>query len=110
MDGLSGAKRQYYRQDVNVRSRPFTQAPSASRRARPPKRILLNGYEYYDNACSERFFHSLKVEAFHGEKFETRAQMRETVFEYIEVDFNRQRMHSYLDYQSPEEFEQQKLA
>ncbi len=64
----------------------------------------------YDNACSESFFHSLKVEAIHGEKFETRAQMRETVFEYIEVDYNRQRMHSYLDYQSPEEFEQQKLA
>ena len=64
----------------------------------------------YDNACSESFFHSLKVEAIHGETFETRAQMRETVFEYIEVDYNRQRMHSYLDYLSPEEFEQQKLA
>ena len=64
----------------------------------------------YDNACSESFFHSLKVETIHGEKFETRAQMRETVFEYIEVDYNRQRMHSYLDYQSPEEFEQQILA
>ena len=64
----------------------------------------------YDNACSESFFHSLKVEAIHGEKFETRAQMRETVFGYIEVDYNRQRLHSYLDYQSPEEFEQQKLT
>ena len=64
----------------------------------------------YDNACSESFFHSLKVEAIHGETFETRAQMRETVFEYIEVDYNRQRMHSYLDYLSPEEFEQQKLG
>ena len=56
----------------------------------PPKRILLNGYEYYDKACSERFFHSLKVEAFHSEKFETRAQMRATVFEYIEVNYHRQ--------------------
>jgi transposase InsO family protein len=55
-------------------------------------------------------FHSLKVEAIHGEKFETRAQMRETVFKYIEVDYNRQRMHNYLDYQNPEEFEQLKLA
>ena len=64
----------------------------------------------YDNACSESFFHSLKVEAIHGEQFETRQQIRETVFEYIEVDYNRQRMHSYLDYLSPEEFEQQKLA
>ena len=64
----------------------------------------------YDNACSESFFHSLKIEAIHGERFETRQQMRETVFEYIEVDYNRQRMHSYLDYLSPEEFEQQKLG
>ncbi len=64
----------------------------------------------YDNACSESFFHSLKVEAIHGERFETRSQMREIVFEYIEVDYNRQRLHSYLDYRSPDEFEQQKIA
>jgi transposase InsO family protein len=56
------------------------------------------------------FFHSLKVEAIHGEKFEARAQMRETVFEYIDVNYNRQRMHSYLNYQSSDEIEQQKLA
>ena len=64
----------------------------------------------YDNACSESFFHSLKIEAIHGERFETRQQMRETVFEYIEVDYNRQRLHSYLGYKSPVEFEQQKIA
>ena len=44
----------------------------------------------YDNACSESFFHSLKVEAIHGERFETRVQMRDSVFEYIEVNYNRQ--------------------
>ena len=60
----------------------------------------------YDNACSESFFHSLKVEAIHGERFISRAQMRETVFEYIEVDYNRLRLHSTLGYQSPEAFEQ----
>jgi transcriptional regulator with XRE-family HTH domain len=70
--------------------------------------VLLN--EDTDNACSESFFHSLKVEAIHGERFETRQQMRETVFEYIEVDYNRQRLHSYLGYKSPDEFEQQKIA
>jgi transposase InsO family protein/transposase-like protein len=64
----------------------------------------------YDNACSESFFHSLKVEAIHGERFETRQQIRVTVFEYIEVDYNRQRLHSYLDYKSPDECEQQKIA
>ncbi|WP_157432330.1 IS3 family transposase, partial [Aeromonas schubertii] len=35
----------------------------------------------------------------------TRAQMRERVFEYIEVDYNRHRLHSTLGYQTPEEFE-----
>mgnify|MGYP000691651782 CR=1 FL=1 len=60
----------------------------------------------YDNACSESFFHSLKVEAIHGERFISRAQMRETVFEYIEVDYNRLSLHSTLGYQSPEAFEQ----
>ena len=44
----------------------------------------------YDNACSESFFHSLKVEAIHGERFETRVQMRDSVFEYIEVNYSRQ--------------------
>ncbi len=60
----------------------------------------------HDNACSESFFHSLKVEAIHGERFVNRAQMREAVFEYIEVDYNRQRLHSTLGYQSPEALEQ----
>lgn len=89
---------------------PSRRSPQQTDAPKPPKRILRNGYKCYDNACSERFFHSLKVEAFHGEKFETRAQMRETVFEYIEADHHRQRMDRFLDHQSPEEFEPQKLA
>ena len=48
----------------------------------------------YDNACAESFFHSLKVEAIHGERIRTREQMRQQVFEYIELDYNRQRRHS----------------
>jgi len=36
--------------------------------------------------------------------------MRQVVFEYIEVDYNRQRLHSTLDYQSPDAFEQQYVA
>lgn len=59
----------------------------------------------YDNACAESFFHSLKVESIHGERFMSRAQMRETVFEYIETDYNRQRRHSTLGHISPEAFE-----
>jgi putative transposase len=59
----------------------------------------------YDNACAESFFHSLKVEAIHGERFATREMIRQTVFEYIEVDYNRTRRHSTNGYISPEAFE-----
>ena len=60
----------------------------------------------YDNACAESFFHSLKVEAIHGETFTTRAVMRQTVFEYIETFYNAKRRHSHNDYVSPKQFEQ----
>lgn len=59
----------------------------------------------YDNACSESFFHSLKVEVIHGERFTTRDAMRQTVFEYIETYYNRVRLHSNNGYQSPIDFE-----
>lgn len=64
----------------------------------------------YDNACAESFFHSLKVEAIHGERFTTRQQMKEAVFEYIEVDYNRRRRHSANGYISPDAFEAKKVA
>jgi transposase InsO family protein len=64
----------------------------------------------YDNACAESFFHSLKVEAIHGERFETRNAMRRQVFEYIELDYNRQRRHSAIGMISPEAFEAQMIA
>ena len=48
----------------------------------------------YDNACAESFFHTMKVEAIHGEYFATREELRHTEFEYIEVDCNRNRRHS----------------
>lgn len=64
----------------------------------------------YDNACAESFFHSLKVEAIHGERFATRENMRQTVFEYIETRYNRNRLHSTLGYLSLVHFEAQALA
>ncbi|WP_089685290.1 IS3 family transposase [Billgrantia gudaonensis] len=64
----------------------------------------------YDNACAESFFHSLKVEAIHGERFETRNAMRRQVFEYIELDYNRQRRHSAIGMISPEAFEARMIA
>lgn len=64
----------------------------------------------YDNACAESFFHSLKVECIHGERFTTRDAMKQTVFEYIETDYNRNRLHSTLGYLSPLDFEAQFLT
>jgi putative transposase len=59
----------------------------------------------YDNACAESFFHSLKVEAIHGEQFDTREAMRQTVFEFIETDYNPVRLHSTNGFLSPVQFE-----
>ena len=64
----------------------------------------------YDNAAMESWNHSLKVEAIHGERFATRAEARAQVFEYIEVDYNRNRLHSTLGYVSPEQFERAHAA
>ena len=64
----------------------------------------------YDNACAESFFHTMKVEAIHGERFATREEMRHTVFEYIEVDYNRNRRHSANGRISPMALEALKVA
>jgi len=59
----------------------------------------------WDNAVAESFFHSLKVEALQDEPIMDRETMRQHVFEYIEVDYNKTRRHSALGYLSPENFE-----
>lgn len=65
----------------------------------------------YDNAVKESFFHTLKTEHCDHEHYRTRAQARSSVFEYIEVFYNRTRLHSTLGYRSPVEFEdQQRVA
>jgi transposase InsO family protein len=58
----------------------------------------------YDNAVMESFFGTLKTECAGGQ-FQTRTQARRTIFEYLEVWYNRQRLHSSLGYLSPAEFE-----
>lgn len=60
----------------------------------------------YDNACMESFFGTLKRELIYGYRFKTRAEARQAIFEYIEVFYNRIRLHSALGYMSPVEFEQ----
>jgi len=63
----------------------------------------------WDNAVVESFFHSLKTELVHHEKFITRAQANEKIFEYIEIFYNRKRIHSSNNYMSPYEFEESML-
>jgi len=63
----------------------------------------------WDNAVAESFFHSLKTELIYREIFETRAQANQAIFEYIEVFYNRQRMHSANGNLSPVEFEEKML-
>jgi putative transposase len=60
----------------------------------------------WDNAPMESFFATLKKELVHHEEYRTRAEARRSLFEYIEVFYNRIRRHSTLGYVSPEQFEQ----
>lgn len=61
----------------------------------------------YDNAVTESFFGTLKTELVHHERYATREAAQQSLFEYIEVFYNRRRRHSALDYVSPAEYEQQ---
>jgi transposase InsO family protein len=59
----------------------------------------------WDNAVAESFFASLKLELIDRRSWATRTQVRRAVFDYIEVFFNRRRLHSSLDYLTPAEYE-----
>jgi putative transposase len=59
----------------------------------------------YDNAVIESFWHSLKVELVYRRTFSTRAQAESEIYNYIEVFYNRVRLHSSLGYLSPAVFE-----
>ena len=59
----------------------------------------------WDNAVAESFFSSLKLELIHRQSWATRAQVRRAVVDYIEVFFNRRRLHSSLGFLTPVEYE-----
>lgn len=59
----------------------------------------------WDNAVIESTFGRLKVELVHGERYATREEAKASIFEYIEVFYNRIRRHSTLGYMTPDEFE-----
>jgi transposase InsO family protein len=64
----------------------------------------------YDNAMMESFFSTLRAELTDLERFATRQLARTAVFEFIEVFYNRQRLHSSLGYRSPQAFESAHLS
>ncbi len=61
--------------------------------------------ECLDNAVAESFFGSLKTELVDHEDYLTKAKAKQSLFEYIEIFYNRRRRHSYLGYISPVEYE-----
>ena len=62
----------------------------------------------WDNAPTESFFNTLKSELCGARAFRTRVQARAAIFRYIEIFYNRQRLHSTLGYLPPVEFEEVK--
>jgi len=62
----------------------------------------------WDNAVAESFFHSLKTEWFE-DVYQTRAEARSDIIEYIEMFYNSQRLHSSLGYMSPNKFEENNI-
>jgi transposase InsO family protein len=59
----------------------------------------------WDNAISESFFHTLKVELTHQNNYLTREQAKSSIFQYIEGYYNKKRMHSSIDFKTPFEIE-----
>ena len=83
-------------------------------------RAVLEGYGFiqsmsrkgncYDNAVAESFFHTLKIEHVYDYRYETRVEATQSIFEYIEMFYNRRRRHSALGYRSPVSFELEAMA
>lgn len=65
-------------------------------------RSMSNKGDCYDNAVAESFFSTLKNELVVGNIFETREHARGEIFDYIEVFYNRKRIHQSLGYKTPE--------
>jgi len=59
----------------------------------------------WDNAVMESFYHALKVALIYLKKYKTRMGAKRDIFEYIEIFYNRERLHSFRGYHSSEEYE-----
>lgn len=64
----------------------------------------------YDNAVVESFFGTLKKELVYFENYKTRDEAKRSIFEYVEIFYNRKRRHSSLGYKTPVEFEELRIV
>jgi putative transposase len=69
------------------------------------RRSMSRKGDCYDNAVTESFFATLKLELFEGKPLMTRQETIRELYEYIELFYNRQRLHSTLGYMSPMDYE-----
>ena len=58
----------------------------------------------------ESFYRTLKLELICQKKYETRIEAKRDIFEYIKVFYDRERLHSFIDYNSPEEYEKMTMV
>jgi transposase InsO family protein len=63
----------------------------------------------YDNTVAESLFSSLKNEIVHHRNFQTRDEARTEIFEYIELFYNRKRLHQSLNYQTPMKYKSKRV-
>ena len=66
---------------------------------------MSNQGKYHDNAVLESFFSRLKTELVQLKDYQTRELAKSKIFEYIEIFYNKVRRHSYLNYDTPKNFE-----
>ncbi len=96
--------------DVVLHHDPGSQYTSARYRAKVEAASIVLSMSRpgmcYDNAMAESFFSTLKLELVPDKAFASREAARLSVFDYIETFYNRTRMHSALDYQSPVQYEE----
>ena len=85
---------QYAAHDYQQRLKTFGMIPSMSRKG-----------DCYDNAVVESFFHTLKNEEVGDQVYPTREEARRAVIDYIEMFYNSRRLHSFLGYATPNDFE-----
>ena len=64
----------------------------------------------WDNAVMESFYRTLKIELIYPEKYEMRIEAKRDILEYIEIFYNRERLHSSIGYNSPEKYEKMTMV